>query len=233
VDKRNVPATSFQDKLTEVTPKSRNFYVAKGGDKTTIVTTPVKIRIKPIAWGLPLDELMFSKFFTNFLNLPVMPWDPIIVAQSTYLPDARNKVHENFLINDKSEYLVMLDSDILPPPDFLSKLLAHKKPLVGGWYHKKDSQRHPVVYNYLETKPDGVVFWNERTEPGTGLEQVDAAGAGCWLMHRSVAEAIGPRPYNMERGGEDLELCLKVKEAGFPIFIDWSIACAHAGVYFF
>jgi len=61
---------------------------------------------------------------------------------------------------------------------------------------------------------------------------VDAAGAGCWLMHRDVAKAIGHSPYDMQTGGEDLSLCLKVHEAGFDTWIDWDIACAHAGVAF-
>jgi hypothetical protein len=76
------------------------------------------------------------------------------------------------------------------------------------------------------------MVWTARKEPGKGLEKVDGAGAGCWLMHRKVAEAIGAEPYDMLRGGEDLDLCLKVTQAGFDIHSDWDIACAHAGVMY-
>jgi hypothetical protein len=45
-----------------------------------------------------------------------------------------------------------------------------------------------------------------------------------------VAKALGPKPFNMEHGGEDLEFCWKVKEAGFDLWIDWDVKCDHAGV---
>jgi hypothetical protein len=52
------------------------------------------------------------------------------------------------------------------------------------------------------------------------------------MMSRKVAEALGQSPYSMEKGGEDLVLCKKVKDLGFELWIDWDIACAHCGVFF-
>jgi len=128
-------------------------------------------------------------------------------------------------------WLMMLDSDVLPPPYFVERLLAHKKDMVGGWYKLKGGATEPVVYDFEGMSPEtGKGMWKRRSKPGEGLERVDAAGAGCWLMSRKVAEAIGSKPYDMTRGGEDLELCLKVKEAGFNIYVDWSLACAHCGL---
>ena len=192
----------------------------------------VKLRTKPVAWAFPLDEIVFTRFFTNFLRLRVMPWDDLYTIGSTYLPEARNTLHRFFVEESQCEHLVMLDSDVLPPPDFLERLLAHNKPLVGGWYRKKDEVGTPCVYTYETQEADGVYWWKPRPVPGVGLEQVDGAGAGCWLMHRTVAEALGPKPYDMNQGGEDLALCKRVTDLGFPIFIDWSIACAHAGVFY-
>ena len=192
----------------------------------------VKLRTKPVAWAFPLDEIVFTRFFTNFLRLRVMPWDDLYTIGSTYLPEASNTLHRFFVEESQCEHLVMLDSDVLPPPDFLERLLAHNKPLVGGWYRKKDEAGTPCVYTYETQEADGVYWWKPRPVPGVGLEQVDGAGAGCWLMHRTVAEALGPKPYDMNQGGEDLALCKRVTDLGFPIFIDWSIACAHAGVFY-
>lgn len=160
-----------------------------------------------------------------------MPWDNFHFCLNTYLPEARNQIHNAFL-KSNNEWLVMLDSDVIPPPDFASRLIAHEKPMIGGWYCKKDMMnpelRYPVVYDDLETR-DGIRYWNIRKQAGEGIEKVDAAGAGCWLMHRDVARAIGENPYNMEHGGEDMELCVKVRNAGFEIWIDWDIACSHVG----
>jgi hypothetical protein len=49
-------------------------------------------------------------------------------------------------------------------------------------------------------------------------------------MSRQVAVAIGEKPYDMLRGGEDLELCRKVVAGGFELWIDWDVECGHAGV---
>lgn len=219
----------YLNKLEEIAPKnSKQITKTPSGEieRNQIVT---KIRHKPVTWGFCFDEVTFSKWVVNIFRLPLMPWDSFATTQSTYLPDARNTVHSNFL-ETECEYLVMLDSDVLPPPDFLDRLLAHHLPMVGGWYRKKGEPYAPVVYDYHHTDPDGIRKYNMRREPGKGLEQVDAAGAGCWLIRRDVAVAIGARPYSMEHGGEDLELCWKVKEANFPIHIDWDVVCQHCGV---
>ena len=200
---------------------------------------PIKmIRVDPICWGIPFDEIVFAKWAKNILgHLRPMPWDDTIFAGSTYVPEARNKIHGQFLNDSKCEVLMMLDSDVLPPPGFEQKLLGHMRDnsevrMIGGWYRLKGDPYNPVVYHYEGMGEDGKIGVHPygNNEIGTGLEEVDMAGAGCWMMHRSVAEAIGEKPYDMSEGGEDLLLCKKVREAGFKLWIDWSITCAHAGV---
>lgn len=199
---------------------------------------PTKIRLIQVCWAFPMDEIVFSPWVTNILMLRPMPWDEILTIKNTYLPDARNKLHEQFVQEAHADWLFMLDSDVLPPPDALDRLLSHHKrnpkiKMIGGWYRKKGEPFDPVVYEYAKNDDSGIMWWrnygvDEIKE--SGLERVDGAGAGVWLMHREVAEAIGPRPYNMNEGGEDLLLCKKVRDKGYDIYIDWSIACAHAGV---
>lgn len=201
-----------------------------GSEGLRTVREVTYLRTKPVAWGIPLDELMFSRFFTNYLGLRVMPWDDMLTSTGTYISIARNTLHRWFLEESQCEHLVMLDSDVLPPPDFLQRLLERDLPMVGGWYRKKGAPYPPCVYDYAETDAGGVHYWRTRTKPEQGLERVDGAGAGCWLMHRSVAEKLGPAPYDMSAGGEDLTLCKRLRDLGVDVYIDWTIACAHAGV---
>jgi len=198
-------------------------------------TTMTSVRTLPIAWGMPFDELTFSKWIINmYLHHRPMPWDDVVVARSTYLPDARNMVHNNFVNKSKCEWLFMLDTDVLPPPGIIERFLEHAKSgkkMIGGWYRKKGEPYLPVVYDYrFQAEGDGIHLWDPREQPGTGVESVDGAGAGCWFMHREVAEALGNKPYDMEHGGEDLVLCKKVSEIGYKMWIDWDMACAHIGV---
>jgi hypothetical protein len=202
----------------------------------------LRIRTQAIAIGIPMDELMFSKFFENFIGLDLMPWDSTITTASTYLPDARNKIHNIFLKESEASHLLMLDSDVLPPPRLIEKLLLHDKDMVGGWYSKKEKFpvkgtdgkvqviQRPVVYDFSEVR-DGMPYYVNRVNVGKGLEKVDAAGAGLWLMSRKAAEALGENPYG-DGVGEDLLMCYRLKQAGFELFIDWDIHAAHCGVFY-
>jgi hypothetical protein len=201
----------------------------------------LKLRTTPITWGIPLDEMMYSKFFTNFLHLNMMPWDSVITTESTYLPDARNYIHEIFHSKYSTDFLLMLDSDVEAPPGFVDSLVQHDLPIVGGWYRKKemfeikhiDSPSHfvsrPVVYDW-DKEADDHYWFRQRIDAGKGLEKVAGIGAGCLLMRRDLVLKLGPRPYDMRHGGEDLVLCKKIMDLNESIFVDWNIACAHIGV---
>ncbi len=221
---------SLCDAVDRIAPKESTDFSHNASGERVQSRRLVKIRRFPVAWGIPLDEVVFSRWFVNFTGLKIMPWDTIITAQSTYLPDARNIIHRDFL-STGLDWLVMLDSDVLPPLNFLDRLLSHKLPMVGGWYRKKGDPYPPCVYDdegYDEAT--STYKYRVREAPGEGLEVVDAAGAGCWLMSKEVAQAIGEKPYDMLHGGEDLALCRRVREAGYKLHIDWTVACAHTGV---
>jgi hypothetical protein len=200
---------------------------AVGGEEHREVDS-VRIRKTPVMWGIPCDEVMFSKFFTVFTkNAHVMPWDGFAISEGTYLPKARNIIHNGFLESSNLPYLMMLDSDILFPPYMLNTLIAHNKPIIGGWYKNKKGTNHPVIYD----KAEGVYF-KHREVAGEGVERVAGMGAGCWLMHRSVAEKLGKDPYDMNENGEDLTLCRKLIELDIPLYVDWSLNLAHLGVQY-
>ena len=196
------------------------------------------MRTQPIAIGIPMDEVWFGKTVKRLFELDLMPWDMKLFVSSTYVPDARNKIHSAFL-ESGYDYLFMMDSDTGGPFDVIDRLLKHKKQVVCGWYPAKmedHSKIYPVVYDYKGYKQKsehyahGQHHYKQREKPGTGLEKVDGVGAGCMMMHRTVAEKLGKRPYDMNTGGEDLVLCTKLRELGIPIYVDWNLRCKHAGV---
>lgn len=192
----------------------------------------LKIRTTPVFWGIPCDEITFSKFWIMFnRHAHKMPWDDFAASEGTYLPKARNFIHDGFLLNSDLPYLMMLDSDTIFPDYIIDRLVSHKLPIVGGWYRdKKASDHHPVVFDFEKETDKGVIVWKHRNQPGTGLEKVDGMGAGCWLMRRDVAQALGESPYDLNSGGEDLKLSRALMKLGIPLHVDWSINCAHAGV---
>ena len=218
----------LSDELKQEVPDGATITTLTRGQRETL-NKHLHLRTIPITWGIPFDEILFAKFFTFFIRLNPMPWDNYATSESTYLPSARNEIHNNFIKLD-SPYLMMLDSDVLCPPGMVDVLVAHDKHLVGGWYKNKAYQKkpHPIVYDF-DSETDTYNFM-PRQEPGTGLEKVDGMGAGCWLMSRELAVALGESPYDMEKGGEDLVLSRKVMNLGYEMYVDWSLACAHCGV---
>lgn len=219
------------------TPKERIITRREGGQLHK-ETQQLHIRTKPIVWGIPGDELMFFKFFSNFVRLGFMPWDTFATTESTYLPSARNDIHNAFLELDESwTHLMMLDSDVLPAPWTVQTLLGHNKDCVSGWYHKKGPQEVdgklkavPTVYGLGYEVRDGIPYYSRFNDAGEGLEKVGAIGAGCMMMSRKLAEDLGESPYHMNSGGEDMVICKKITDLGYDIWVDWSLACAHVGV---
>ncbi len=192
------------------------------------------MRRTPICWGIPMDEVLYSKFFTIFLrNSNIMPFDGSVTTESTYLPKARNYIHNQFLEESNLPFLMMVDSDVMFPPNAVERLLAHRVPVVGGWYKNKMPKvaPHPIVYDFV-SETDEAINFKHREVPGEGLEKVDGIGLGFVLMSRYVAEQLGKDPYSMEHAGEDLVLCRKLMKLGISLFVDWSVGCAHIGVSF-
>lgn len=192
-------------------------------------------RKTPVVWGIPCDELGFSKFWIQFVGTAgLMPFDKFATTEGTYLEKARNDIHNKFL-KSNYPYMMMLDSDILIRPKLLQTLMSHNLPIVGGWYRdKKAEDHHPCVYDFVEDKEEFAVF-RHRKEPGMGVEKVGAMGAGCWLMTREVAEKLGSDPFghNIAGGGEDFKFCRKLMELDIPLHVDWDMFCAHAGVGYY
>lgn len=214
------------------------------GSETGFIRRTLQIRTTPVTIGIPMDELMFSKFFSNFVCLSIMPWDNFITTASTLVHEARNIIHDIYLEKSLSPYLFMLDSDVLPPPDIIERLITDDKPVIGGFYRKKEKFpvkkpdgslteiQRPVIYDYSHYDKDKKRhMYNQRIGDGKGIERVDGMGAGCWLIKREVIEAIGKSPYTLTESGEDLSFCRAVYKAGYEVFVDWDIACAHAGTF--
>lgn len=160
----------------------------------------------------------------------------------------RNELVECFLALDgKPEWLWMVDADMQFQPDTVDRLVeaAHPtlRPIVGGLcfairpapgYTAWDVKYH--VWPTLFGLSDGVVHqWLDY--PPDQLVPVDATGAACLLIHRSVFEGIqSHHPYRWFRESrmgntpvsEDITFCLQAKAAGFPIHVHTGIKTKHA-----
>ena len=159
----------------------------------------------------------------------------VVSISGSLVAAARNGIVRHFLAGT-CDWLFMVDDDMRFPPDVLPALLAHadprERPIVGGLCFKvhRDGDVEPTLYR-LALEPHThlrvVADWQRGA-----LVQVDATGAACLLVHRSVFEAMEDPWFATgelagEQLGEDTTFCLSARRAGFPIHVASSVDVGH------
>lgn len=147
---------------------------------------------------------------------------------------ARNNLVDLAITND-CEYLLMLDDDMVIPPDLFGRLVKHDKDVTGCLYYQRGGAYHPVIMKQV-SKKDGLMgidfihhFDPMLTKPG--LYKLDGIiGGGCMLFKVDVFRKI-PQPYFWIDGivGTDVHVCNQLRGAGVDIWVDTSIELGHVG----
>lgn len=171
----------------------------------TLIGIPTMGSIHPL---LALRLIEWSKIADVYFTSRVSPVDR-----------ARNNIVKAFL-NGEYTNLFFVDSDTVPPPEALERLLSHNLPIVSGMT--------PIHNNEDVEQRD-----NCPARRFTGLQPIDYCGASCLLIKREVFESINP-PYftfimsddNTEiLKSEDLNFCSRLKK--YQIMADTDIICRH------
>jgi len=163
------------------------------------------------------------------------------------LARTRNLIVKNFLDGSHADWLLMIDSDQSLPLSAFDLLIdtAHKddRPIVAGlvfaaFYENESLRPVPAIY---ELAADGAMIPLD-AYPKNQVTQIDGAGTGCLMVHRSVLEAMRERA-NPNQGtdwcwffdgaldgrwfSEDLLFCRKATALGFPIFAHTGAILGH------
>lgn len=156
------------------------------------------------------------------------------------LAAARNRIVREFLQSTRFEWLLFIDSDMFWKVDDLRKLIntadAVERPVVGGLcFADQNGQLFPTIY--MLDKNTGS-YHVALDYPQDKAFPVDGTGAAFIMIHRRVLERVGaaytePTPWfadtivNGEERGEDLTFCQRVRELGYPIYIDARVKVGH------
>lgn len=160
---------------------------------------------------------------------------------------SRNLILE-YAVKNSYDFILMMDSDVIPPKDIIEKLLSHKKDIVSGLYFNEFQSNNeikllPVAWFYLteeefselKSKSNISVSRFEIRRHMT-LEEAESdklfevlyPSAGCMLISRKVFEKI---KYGLLDTSiitsDDIYFFDKAREAGFKMFVDTSIKCRH------
>jgi len=144
------------------------------------------------------------------------------VARQGMLDECKKEGHSHIL---------MLDDDMVFPPDLCQRLASHKKRCIGV----NSLRKNPDALHYTARGLDGE--W-VASKGKTGIQEVAAVGLALFLMDLDVLRKI-PKPHFEVRwneesqiySGEDMYFCRKVIGAGEKIYIDHELSnmCGHVG----
>jgi len=143
------------------------------------------------------------------------------------LAAVRNRFVELFLESD-AEYLFSVDSDVIVPPDILTRLLAiaerDEKVIVGAAICNVAGCQLDgrVAGNFMIKKADQII--HPPKYPLAGVIDVDVIGA-CYLIPRQVFEN-GVR-YGAHMQGEDIAFCLVASDKGYRMKVLLDSNCEH------
>jgi GT2 family glycosyltransferase len=143
----------------------------------------------------------------------------------------RNSIVEQAL-SSGCTHILLLDTDQSFLPSTITKLLKHDLPVVGGLVHRRYPPFDPLLYRgepgkYLSV-PDEEILDNE-------LVEVSATGTGCILYKTECFLKTEAPWFEFSIGedgkpiGEDIGFCIKLKKAGYRIFVDTTLGIGHIG----
>lgn len=142
----------------------------------------------------------------------------------------RNRIANHFIEETDHDYILMVDSDIIPPSNVLEVLDYDEKVISPVIFSNKDGVPYPVGMTVDE---NGRHTMDGRDIQGE-LREVDSVGTGCIFIHRDVFESL-EKPYfsftKNEEGelvkGEDMGFCDDVRDAGFDVKMAMEYFAGH------
>lgn len=194
-----------------------------------------------VAWIDPgLVEGAFATSIVELFRARANRLDGIVRVEGGLLSRQRNEVVKTFLDHTSAAWLLMVDSDEVLPVEAFDRLVAaaheHERPVVAGLYfgtlpNPNGLLPTPIPHFYRRTD-DGVMVSPVTDYPRDTLIEIDAAGTGCILVHRTVLEAIRTHadpsegdawcwfrdlPFEGNWLGEDMYFCRRIRALGYPI----------------
>ena len=140
-----------------------------------------------------------------------------------------------YMLDNEYDYMLHIETDVIPPFDVIERLLAHDRMVVGGSYDIfYGKQRKLMVqlseeYDKSVSQYRSVQFADHRESSFfTGnVEEVYHAGIGCMMIKKSVLENI---KFRAEQGTDyfpDTWFANDCYSYNIPIFVDTNIQCKH------
>ncbi len=137
--------------------------------------------------------------------------------------------------NEKYDYVLMVDSDVVLPSNTLERLVHWiDLDFVMGYYPRKDEPDSSEVYKLGWGYPiKNRLSISELKNSEADLIRIQGGGFGCAFMKVSMFDKL-KYPYfkyveydNGDCLSEDLYFCEEAVKASFKLYVDPKLACSH------
>jgi glycosyltransferase involved in cell wall biosynthesis len=183
------------------------------------------------------DPLIWIKTYQAMLSMDMCGLDVECFTPTGFtVVEARNKSAQEAR-ERKADWLLFVDSDMVPPKDALRNLLSHDVDVCMGYYSKGgNTEGRTCLYESDRDSYDALVLKSElhdQRDEGYEIMQVRGGGMGFALIRTSVFGRIGEPwfDYVWSRTGrklsEDYYFCTKCRNAGIRLYADTRVDCGH------
>lgn len=151
--------------------------------------------------------------------------------------NVRNQIVKTFLKWDNAEWLLMVDSDCVPPRHALELTQQGKKIVSGVCFSAQKGVTFPLIQIEREDNKFGMMNEEELNERSINdkLIHVDGIGFGCVAIHREVLEKMDEPWFRFDylpnsseiRCSEDYYFSKKAQENGYKLYVDRDVMVGH------
>lgn len=148
-----------------------------------------------------------------------------------FMADSHEEIRQ-FAVRNNYDYLLHLESDILPPADVIERLMIHDLPIVSAMYMINFGKDSHLMAQEIETF--GEVRDTTNYKDGSDLILADGSlkkvfhcGLGCVLIHKNALNQFEFR-HEKEMGlHPDGFFAFDTDALGIQKYIDTSVLCEH------
>lgn len=159
----------------------------------------------------------------------------LAMQMGSLIYNSRNALAQ-MAVQNESDYILWLDSDMVFDPDLLKRMLMQAKAtdsqILTALYHRRVPPYSPVLFRSIDMV-DGKCLWTEFDELPDHPFEVAACGFGGVLMDTEVVMSVmgkfGQMFEPINRAGEDIAFCWRAQQCGYKILCDPAIEMGHVG----
>lgn len=200
--------------------------------------------------AVPTFETIYPDTYKSLWNLDKDGHEVLFDSVRGYdVATARNHIAQ-LALNLKTDYVLMVDNDVVLPTDALKKLLEDAREVNLGYYAHRDADNvyrgntclcklkdadGNDYYHYPLESEYSAAEMKALAQAGVTKMEIHGGGMGCALIRTAVFEKLKYPWYDWVNYGdknrgmlsEDLFFCVLCRNSGIPIYADARIGCGH------